>query len=897
MKSLWIFWTFFFVSLELASATPQYKNKNFDTIKIPLKLDEKKLECVYYCLANAKNSGKILGCYGICQNPSKHGDEDDLAKKNHLLQRLSSTYDVGLICRDDRSLTVMVNVSKTKYPKSIVTQYKVTDGQSEAVYLSNSPFGLLDTLISGRQYNITGSGYRGDINEINEQFLVNEMSFRTLEPQGITKEVTDVEVLNFRTTPDCPSCIYVDVKWTPSADYVCHYSIAWYDSHNGDLHEVPLIVELAIQPQYEFTIGDLRFDSKYKLAVRSFMHFTERPKNNSNWKTFTTPKCRDIYTVPQDILEICPLLQPTNIAINFEHVMKSFYSIRISWNKIEEPAPHKYEVTIRTLNGKDLQVVTLPVEGDQTEVNFNKINVPTKHIEVTVEATYANGKQVNATIEETIQTEKMSFFEIINIIIACIVMAFFLLGSIAILLLFWPIENLSLFRRNPNQNDQQPGIELRRYRTVEEEESEESDDDDPLEIKKNSIYIKKKIGQGYFGIVSKGYITNDNHRAIDVAFTQLQITACEQITLFNDEINFMKSIPKHPNILSLVGYYTLDWDNMMRMTEYCEKGSLLKYLRKEWMTYRKKNGSWSDLSDNFNENSKMKKDVTPKDGKSSNAAENPAYVKDDDEFVLIDEAYLTMKSLLDIALQIAKGMKFLELNGIIHRSLQAKNVLINKDNVIKIKDFNLNRNIDESDWYDKEGNPRSPIKWMALEVLNHKLYTTKSDVWSFGIVLYEIITLGCIPYSTVGNDNLYLYLLSGSRMEKPPNCSENLYKIMRSSWADHPIQRPTFATIISQLTDLIESLCKHDVIDLEKLEEDINLVRDIPASCPSYLIPSGKKYIPLEESSEDSDSSESCAVISESEDTGSDEDFDASDEDFDFEGERTDDIYKGQEVD
>uniref|UniRef100_A0A1B0CA95 Protein kinase domain-containing protein n=1 Tax=Lutzomyia longipalpis TaxID=7200 RepID=A0A1B0CA95_LUTLO len=757
-----------------------------------------KLECVYYCLANAKNSGKILGCYGICQNPSKHGDEDDLAKKNHLLQRLSSTYDVGLICRDDRSLTVMVNVSKTKYPKSIVTQYKVTDGQSEAIYLSNSPFGLLDTLISGRQYNITGSGYRGDINEINEQFLVNEMSFRTLEPQGITKEVTDVEVLNFRTTPDCPSCIYVDVKWTPSADYVCHYSIAWYDSHNGDLHEVPLIVELAIQPQYEFTIGDLRFDSEYKLAVRSFMHFTERPKNNSNWKTFTTPKCRDIYTVPQDILEICPLLQPTNIAINFEHVMKSFYSIRISWNKIEEPAPHKYEVTIRTLNGKDLQVVTLPVEGDQTEVNFNKINVPTKHIEVTVEATYANGKQ-------------------------------------------------------------------------------------------------KKIGQGYFGIVSKGYITNDNHRAIDVAFTQLQITACEQITLFNDEINFMKSIPKHPNILSLVGYYTLDWDNMMRMTEYCEKGSLLKYLRKEWMTYRKKNGSWSDLSDNFNENSKMKKDVTPKDGKSSNAAENPAYVKDDDEFVLIDEAYLTMKSLLDIALQIAKGMKFLELNGIIHRSLQAKNVLINKDNVIKIKDFNLNRNIDESDWYDKEGNPRSPIKWMALEVLNHKLYTTKSDVWSFGIVLYEIITLGCIPYSTVGNDNLYLYLLSGSRMEKPPNCSDNLYKIMRSSWADHPIQRPTFATIISQLTDLIESLCKHDVIDLEKLEEDSNLVRDIPASCPSYLIPSGKKYIPLEESSEDSDSSESCAVISESEDTGSDEDFDASDEDFDFEGDRTDDIYKGQE--
>ncbi|XP_073255185.1 tyrosine-protein kinase receptor Tie-1-like [Porites lutea] len=168
-----------------------------------------------------------------------------------------------------------------------------------------------------------------------------------------------------------------------------------------------------------------------------------------------------------------------------------------------------------------------------------------------------------------------------------------------------------------------------------------------------------------------------------------------------------------------------------------------------------------------------------------------------------EEEGFSTKQLFPFAWQIAKGMNHLAENNLVHRDLAARNVLVGHDNQIKVSDFGLMRQIYE-DVCRSEKSKKPPAKWMAPESLYQGVYTTKSDVWSFGVVLWEMATLGGVPYPTLTNSELYRLLGKGYRMERPDMCSDDVYELISDCWDEDPYIRPSFYRLIEKLEAIME---------------------------------------------------------------------------------------------
>jgi len=178
---------------------------------------------------------------------------------------------------------------------------------------------------------------------------------------------------------------------------------------------------------------------------------------------------------------------------------------------------------------------------------------------------------------------------------------------------------------------------------------------------------------------------------------------------------------------------------------------------------------------------------------------------------------LKLPQLIDMSAQIAAGMAYLESQNYIHRDLAARNVLVGENNVVKIADFGLARLIKE-DEYEARVGARFPIKWTAPEAANYSKFSIKSDVWSFGILLTELVTYGRIPYPGERKRNFFrsktFFIFAGMtnaevlhqvehgyRMQAPQGCPPQLYDIMLECWHKDPMKRPTFETLQWQLED------------------------------------------------------------------------------------------------
>ncbi|XP_065661253.1 ephrin type-A receptor 3 isoform X4 [Hydra vulgaris] len=331
---------------------------------------------------------------------------------------------------------------------------------------------------------------------------------------------------------------------------------------------------------------------------------------------------------------------------------------------------------------------------------------------------------------------------------------------------------------------------------------------DEWEVMPRDIFFEEKIGEGAFGSVYKGTIkstafikTKYVNKSLSQVYFEKNLVGKEIVAIkclkeganesefsdFKDEIILMKSLGYHKNIVNMIGCSTNN-KSLCLVLEYLENGDLLSFLRQ----------NRTMIFNNAEENS------------------NSNYEKFPDNRKLNKKLTITPVDLLSFAWQIASGMEYLVMAKYVHRDLAARNILVGNEKNVKISDFGLTRKINDEQIYMSRINRRLPVKWMSVEAIFDQKFTSFSDVWSFGILLFEIVTLGGAPYPGIINRQLLSLLKSGYRMEKPDNCGDQMYEIMLKCWNVSPLKRPTFTNLREHFEKIIGQETSYFSLDIDE---------------------------------------------------------------------------------
>uniref|UniRef100_A0A3P8U7H3 receptor protein-tyrosine kinase n=1 Tax=Amphiprion percula TaxID=161767 RepID=A0A3P8U7H3_AMPPE len=266
------------------------------------------------------------------------------------------------------------------------------------------------------------------------------------------------------------------------------------------------------------------------------------------------------------------------------------------------------------------------------------------------------------------------------------------------------------------------------------------------------------------------------------------------------ELKVLSYLGNHVNIVNLLGACTVGGPILV-ITEYCCYGDLLNFLRRKRESFLNSQVGDCYYRNVLNQTEPASREVTGAGYMPMRPSEKEKSSQSDD----IDELSLDAEDLLSFSYQVAKGMDYITSKNCIHRDLAARNILLTHGRVAKICDFGLARDITTDASYVLRGNARLPVKWMSPESIFDCVYTFESDVWSYGILLWEIFSLGNSPYPgmQVGSA-FYRMIQEGHRMNRPEFAPIEMYDMMLCCWNHDPLKRPSFRKLVER-TELLLS--------------------------------------------------------------------------------------------
>ena len=279
-----------------------------------------------------------------------------------------------------------------------------------------------------------------------------------------------------------------------------------------------------------------------------------------------------------------------------------------------------------------------------------------------------------------------------------------------------------------------------------------------LEVNQGKVKFLENLGQGEFARVCKGVLMADDDQESDekIAIKKLNSDApVHAVESFRHETNVLARL-QDLNLLCLVGVSTSE-EPLFMVFEYCSDVDLHKYLVRH----------------------------APKHCSHGNRSHG--------------NRGLDSVHLLDFSLQVASGMDYLEENGFVHRDLAARNCFITDENIVKISNLGLGSHNYPSDYSWIHGSALLPVRWMSPEALNALEFTHGSDVWAYGVFLWEVYAYGARPYSGYSTQEVIELVRNQQLLPCPENCPAKMYALMRECWAHEPERRPGFAEICSRL--------------------------------------------------------------------------------------------------
>ncbi|XP_054678341.1 tyrosine-protein kinase Mer isoform X1 [Grus americana] len=280
-------------------------------------------------------------------------------------------------------------------------------------------------------------------------------------------------------------------------------------------------------------------------------------------------------------------------------------------------------------------------------------------------------------------------------------------------------------------------------------------------VDRNALSLGKVLGEGEFGSVMEGRLSQPEGTPQKVAVKTMKLDNFSQreIEEFLSEAACMKDFD-HPNVIKLLGVCielsSQQVPKPMVILPFMKYGDLHSFLLRSRL------------------------EMAPQ--------------------------FVPLQTLVKFMVDIALGMEYLSGRHFLHRDLAARNCMLRDDMTVCVADFGLSKKIYSGDYYRQGRIAKMPVKWIAIESLADRVYTTKSDVWAFGVTMWEIATRGMTPYPGVQNHEIYEYLFHGQRLKKPEGCLDELYEIMSACWRTDPAARPTFSQLKVHLEKLLENL-------------------------------------------------------------------------------------------